>query len=513
MIWPNHDFYSGEWKNGVMSGYGMYIWDTYYNNSLSLPSLCAYRGTWLKGQRNGYGVLNLGLGMGSYYKGEFKNNKKHGVGRFVSNNGLILQNKNIFIDDNFGPMLSDEYLCCPRDSKLNAINEPYKFDICDTSEGYLYHVQEAIKNIDKQAEVRRNMISDYIENNKLTDIDLYMAMRKEETKNQTKLSNDIDFDDLINFEESSLRKSLRCYEIDLKNIYYNYATICNTEEIQFTPVLIRLFLWQFYYDCNIHENGLTLVDIDKMFHRNPEWLSKSSHNPFEKIYYWQFLHSLISVASRLYAKRELPGPKPDTILANGFRKFMERDILPNIGRRRGRLIEYGKFVPLKGLYALYRNLGEPHTVRDFLCAVRRPPHDMDKPQSPLVDAPDGSLPLGKNTYVIGDNMVFIANDEELRLVEFEENYSEEPPKDLRLFNFGNLSSKIIIKIFSNIFPHLSSANAIMNLDIRITFFEFFEAFIACAQESIRVKDEEIRRAEKLSGCYRTTRPTLATKAK
>lgn len=32
----------------------------------------------------------------------------------------------------------------------------------------------------------------------------------------------------------------------------------------------------------------------------------------------------------------------------------------------------------------------------------------------------------------------------------------------------------------------------MNLDIELSFFEFFEAFISCAEESIRVRDEELR---------------------
>lgn len=346
-----------------MSGYGMYIWDAYYNNALSLPSITAYRGHWFKGQRHGYGVLNLGLGLGSYYKGEFINNKKHGVGKFVTNNGLILQDKNIFVDDNIGSMTSDDQDNSSLECKRMQLEEPYKFDICDSTVGLLYHVQDAIKNIDKQLEIRTNLINDYLENNK-TNISrtvhipprmsmrnsmrvsmrhsmrnsMRMLMRKEdpsEDRTSRKTNATKKLEDLIDFEENSLRKSLRCYETDLKNIYFKYATICNAEEVHFTPVLTRLYLWQFYFDCNIHDKGLTLVETDKMFYRNPQWLARTPHNPFEKIYFWQFIHSLISVASRLYAKRELPGPKPATILAGAFRTFMEKDVLPNVGRRKG----------------------------------------------------------------------------------------------------------------------------------------------------------------------------------
>ncbi|XP_037297802.1 radial spoke head 10 homolog B isoform X2 [Manduca sexta] len=490
--WVN--FYRGEWKNGVMSGYGIYIWDAYYNNTMSSPSINAYRGLWSKGQRNGYGVLNLGLGLGSHYKGDFRNNKKHGAGKFVTNNGLILQDKNLFHDDNLGTLLSDdnENGSGMQDVKRCHIQEPFTFDICDDTVGLLYHIEYALKNLDKEAEVRANIINNYFENNKAFRTTGLTNMRKEEHLEDTPLH----FEDLILFEESSLRKSLRCYEIDLKNIYYKYATICNIEEIHFTPVLIRLHLWQLYYDCNIHEKGLTLVEIDRIFQQNPEWLARTPHNPFETIYFWQFLHSLISVASRLYAKKHLPKKRPDTILASAFRYFMEHDVLPCVGRRKGRLVNgYGSFVPLKGCYELYRSLGEPHTIRIFLCAVRQPPHNIEQPQGQLVEASDDNLPLGKNVYIFGNEITFVTDENTSKVSE--DDYGDRNIR-LKLFNLGNLSSKTIINIFKKIFPQLCNDDKIMNLKIEISFFEFFEAFVACVEESIQVKDEELRWREKFT---------------
>jgi hypothetical protein len=70
---------------------------------------------------------------------------------------------------------------------------------------------------------------------------------------------------------------------------------------------------------------------------------------------------------------------------------------------------YGQYIPLKGLYNLYRNIGEPHSVRNFLCAIRRSSHNTDCPQPPLVETPDKCLPLGRNVYIFGDEMTFIAS--------------------------------------------------------------------------------------------------------
>ncbi|CAG4944433.1 unnamed protein product [Colias eurytheme] len=483
MIWPNHDFYRGEWKNGVMSGYGIYIWDSYFNNSMSLPSIIAYRGNWERGRRHGYGALNLGFGLGSYYKGEFKNNNKHGAGKFITNSGLILQHKNLFIDDNFGP-LSDNNECnnLSMDYKRTQSPEPYQFDICDQYIGLFYHIEQAIKNLDKDQETRDAIINEYLENNKTVD---YTSVQKNDR--QTECDN-FNFVDFLKFEENSLRKSLQCYEIQLKRIYYQYATICNDEEIHHTPILIRLYLWQLYYDCNIHEKGLTLVEIDRMFHANPEWLARSPHNPFEKIYFWQFLHCLISIANKLYAKHQLPEKKPDTILAGAFRVFMENDVLPGVGRKKGRLTSgYGSFVPLKGVYNLYRYLGEPCTVRDFLCGMRRPPHYTDIPQPVLKEE---EVLLGRNAFVFGDEITFIADNQEI------DDYFE--MTDLKLFNISNLSSKTVISYFSLIFPQIIEKDKIMNLNIELTFFEFFEVFIACVEESIRLSEEEINNGERSS---------------
>ncbi|XP_034826364.1 radial spoke head 10 homolog B-like isoform X2 [Maniola hyperantus] len=498
MIWPNHDFYRGEWINGVMSGYGFYIWDACYNNSMSLPSLIAYRGFWEKGKRNGYGILNLGLGLGSHYKGEFNNNKKHGAGKLVTNNGLILENKHLFSEDNVGVMTREEQGKKSAVDKYTQLQlEPFCFDICDSSVGLTYHIEQVIKNIDKQQENVVEIVNEFMEANNIRTT----HVAKDETQKDLSSTS---LGDLIDFEVSSLSKALRCYETNLKSIYYQYATICNKDEIHFTPILIRLYFWQLYYDCNVHEKGLTLVEIDRAFHENPQWLSRSPHNPFEKIYFWQFQHGLITVARRLYAKSQLPGRKPDTMLASAFRFFMENDILPGVGRKKGKLAEgYGAFVPLKSLYGLYCSLEEPCTIRSFLRAVRYPPHDIGQINPSLVNQDYHNL--GRNVYIFGDEMTFIKYDEPTSNDNVE-SLSFNPP--LKLFNLSNLSTKTIINIFQRIFPQVCVADKIMDLNVEMTFFEFFEAFITCVEESIRVTDGDVRLQQKSSRTLIADIPTL-----
>ncbi|KAI8428005.1 hypothetical protein MSG28_002307 [Choristoneura fumiferana] len=373
--WKDDTWYEGEFAGNLRHGHGLYV------NSRAQRS---YAGGWHLATKHGKGVI--------YYSKTFKN----------SYDGEWVHHKKLFIDDNLGPE-DDDYAQNFRDSKYPEIREPYTFDICDSTVGLIYHIQQALKNFDRQVEVRTVIINEFIENNKGLEGDgaYKQSSRKEDVSVATA---QINIEDLINFEETSLIKSLKCYETELRHIYYNYATICNNVEIHFTPVLIRMYLWQLYFDCNMHDKGLTFVQIDNIFFKNPAWIARTPHNPFEKIYFWQFLHSLISVATELYAKRHFPGTKPDTILASHL------------------VNGYGSTVPLKSVYALYRSVGEPHT--------------------------------------------------------------------LKLFNFGNLPCKTVIKIFALIFPQLLEKGQIMDLEIEITFYEFFEAFITCVEESIRLKDEE-----------------------
>lgn len=271
-------------------------------------------------ERLGKGVLYFGLDWGAHYNGRFKNNVKHGYGILVTNNGLILQ------DESHNDIIrtkrtSDEM---EQTSDVNEFLEPLYFNICDEYVGLRYHVEKAYENLERGDEIRASTINDYIKHNRYIRNGV---SPKEMTLKEVVLIDSQYDHKTLDFEETALRKVVKAYNSVLINIYNKYCEICNNEPVSFRSQLIRLFLWKFYWDCNLHTKGMTLVKIDNIFHSNPAWLSRSPHYPFQKIFFWQFVHSVIAVASRLYARKVLPGPKPDTIVASAFRKFMEDDVL------------------------------------------------------------------------------------------------------------------------------------------------------------------------------------------
>lgn len=50
-------FYKGEWINGQPHGYGEYIWNAFFNETLTFPIENIYRGSWERGMRHGVGKL------------------------------------------------------------------------------------------------------------------------------------------------------------------------------------------------------------------------------------------------------------------------------------------------------------------------------------------------------------------------------------------------------------------------------------------------------------------------
>lgn len=92
MVWSDlHETYSGEWENGLPSGYGTYTWsngsDAIVKNNRRHQFPCSnrYQGYWKEGKRHGQGIFQYS--SGARYEGEWKDNMKHGQGIYISENG------------------------------------------------------------------------------------------------------------------------------------------------------------------------------------------------------------------------------------------------------------------------------------------------------------------------------------------------------------------------------------------------------------------------------------------
>ena len=77
IVYQNGDMFSGNWKEGIIDGYGTFSWKNVGN----------YKGRWMNGKRNGYGTMVYN--SGSRYEGEWKDGDFHGDGTYYYANGDV----------------------------------------------------------------------------------------------------------------------------------------------------------------------------------------------------------------------------------------------------------------------------------------------------------------------------------------------------------------------------------------------------------------------------------------
>lgn len=145
------------------------------------------------------------------------------------------------------------------------------------------------------------------------------------------------YEKLFKTEERLLRNAITMNLTKLKEIYMLYAKLANNET-KTKPVLTRLFLWQLLRDIQIY-NSTSLVETDLYFSSNPWSCTESDHNPFEEIYFWQFLQYLVG-CSWLFHKYNVCKRTPTQgLLAQIFRIFLEKEVYLSVGKFDGELIK------------------------------------------------------------------------------------------------------------------------------------------------------------------------------
>ncbi|GLV42379.1 uncharacterized protein CBL_03116 [Carabus blaptoides fortunei] len=301
--------------------------------------------------------------------------------------------------------------------------------------------------------------------------------------------------ELMASEEKWLRKTITYHLPRLRSIYHRYSSISCPTILPFKVHMIRLFLWQLYRDCKIPDEGVSLTETDNLLTEHCETEIEKLHCPFELIYFWQFLHSLISVAYRLYID-DCVNFVHEGILKTAFNRFLEKNIFPNIGKHTGSvLFDYRDLLPLKNVYQWYQTFGEPHTVLSFIqntCNIEK-----SGKVSCLTRNFEKIFGLNsKNIIAVGRNLVY--------LEEHFDDYDDAIPKSreakklsreslcCKLSFLHTLNIKTIFKCIKTLLPHMVQHNEIVNINYPLIFLEFYELVLMCAQ---KVVDKEKRNAE------------------
>lgn len=161
-----------------------------------------------------------------------------------------------------------------------------------------------------------------------------MAFRIQEVS-EKQLNEQEAYNNQLKIEEQLLKNYITINLPKLIEIYLFYAKLTNPET-KTNPILVRLFLWQLLRDIQLYYR-LSLVEADLYFENNPSSCTESNHNPFEEIYFWQFLQYLVGCSWLFFKKTEDHSDVPKQGIATHiFKKFFEKEVFPNYGKVDGK---------------------------------------------------------------------------------------------------------------------------------------------------------------------------------
>ncbi|CAF0869215.1 unnamed protein product [Brachionus calyciflorus] len=419
--YPSGNVYQGMWVNDIRHGDGTMRW--FDKNQI-------YTGQWENGIQNGLGEHNWYLSrveMTQYtlrntYFGNFKNGKRHGQGTFLYANGTKYEG-----------------------NWENDIKHGWgKFTFKDgrVYEGYF----EDDKMTDSPTYKRTSKISQEISKIKTripsagTTLNVhYIRTNQETTRHDFDLKLDLssiieDFDDdKIDFETTQAHKTIIRYLDLFKQIYRFYSQLGFDSSPDNTFVLNRMQSWRFMKDCKIHlnEHYLTLMDFDRLL--NPKMNANDLHCPFDKILMRDFFNHIVIIAYHLY-NEQFEGN--GSVLSWCIEKLIVDNILPSSCNVQGYF-----YSDVRKTLNIIPNMLKAYEIYKFICKKRnKSPHDF--------------------TLTMRDFLGLL--------------------NDFKILDAKLLSTREIIEVMSSDNPIVYDSENAYNLDLEITFLEFFEILIGCA---------------------------------
>lgn len=214
----------------------------------------------------------------------------------------------------------------------------------------------------------------------------------------------------------------------LKKIYSFYSCLGLQESVDNTFVMSRFQFWRFLKDCKVHHHGLTISELDRTI--APE-KSNDVHKPQHKVLMREFLNAIVIIAYHLYNEDHSGSER---VLPWCVSKLITENILQNPCKVGGSL-----FADSSRAIEAVKYMSKCWDIFCGLCMSNvKYPHE----------------PVFKSRQ-----FMFMLSD-------------------FRLIN-SVLSSKEVLKILAKDNPALAQED-FCNLELEMTFLEFFEALIDCA---------------------------------
>ncbi|XP_052066462.1 radial spoke head 10 homolog B-like [Mytilus californianus] len=431
-------FYDGDWVNNVKHGWG----------ARQYASGNAYQGMWFNNCRHGEGTMKW-IDKDQIYTGNWENGIQHGMGQHIwmlrRKLGSQYPLRNMYdgefvngLRHGFGIFFYANGAKFEGGWKNNMKHGKGKFTF---KNGRIY-----------EGMFERDHIVEYpdftMDGTTTPDISMIrtrtplpndnVSVHSNESRNTATPSFQLDIEHLLNeFTETDREEEgnqvlfvIMRHITHLRKIYNYYSCLGHDDNSDNTYIMNKMQFWRLLKDCKLHHLEKSMMDMDR-------WLANDKaiytiHNPYERILQRQFFNDLIVIAFHLY-QEEHEGTTP--ILAWCMSKLISDMMLRNACNVQGQFYYETRratnaLVHMDQAYEVYQSISEPRKYA---------------PKEPV-------LKMRQFLYML---------------------------KEFKLIN-NDLTPKAIIQVLTSDDPNVSDGEGCCNLELEMTFLEFFEALIGCA---------------------------------
>ncbi|XP_035514034.1 radial spoke head 10 homolog B isoform X2 [Morone saxatilis] len=442
--------YKGEWERGKRHGKGAVYYDQ--------DQTSWYKGDWVKNNREGQGVRCYP--SGNIYSGEWKSNLRHGEGtmRWLKLGQQYVGMWQNGVQHGRGTQV---WMLRRVDGSQYSQSNQYTGEFVQGQrhgQGAFYYAGGEIyegewKNNKKHGKDGRVFEGEFVDDRMMTQsldgnrtpvhlCDSDSSILGPDMALSIKCLLDMIPERERNTERKQVEFMVLMHGVELRSVYSFYSRLGHAHSPNNVFLLTRLQLWRLLKDCNIHHHDITLTQIDHFIREDAA--PAEIHSPFTAMLFRKLLSCLVVVAYHIYHK-DMVSQK--NLLAACFSKLMTDNILPNAKNVKGFLFKQPGFTVVSVNY-----LNKCWEIYQAYCKVNAAPRD------------DQTMTCRHMLWMF---------------------------KDLHLLD-NNLTTERLLEIITA--ESRDPSNLSSNVDLEITFLEFFEVLLSSAE----VKCQRVSEGQLLS---------------
>ncbi|XP_030019125.1 radial spoke head 10 homolog B [Sphaeramia orbicularis] len=436
--------YKGQWYQGKREGKGA----VYYNQEKT----SWYKGDWVMNNREGWGERRYP--SGNLYSGEWKNNQRHGEGTMKWLK-LGQQYHGTWYKGVRHGRGTHMWILRRQDGSQYSQSNQYTGDFFQGErhgQGTFHYAGGAIyegewKNNKKHGQGKFTFNNGKVFQGEFVDDQMIITSLSDDRTPITHeflplsgpgpdvaLSTEYLLEKIPktkhDVEQKQVELMVLRHNTELRSIYSFYSRLGHTQSPDNVFLLSHLQLWRLLRDCNVHHHGVTLTQINLFIREDAS--STEVHSPFSTMLFRRLLSCLVVVSYHIYHRDMESSDEP--ILAACFSKLMTDCILPNAMNVKGFLFRHSDST----LEAL-KYMEKSWEIYQAYSRVNAAPRD------------DKTMTCRHLLWMF---------------------------KDLHLFD-NNLTAARLLEIITA--ESHDPSNQSSSLDLEITFLEFFEALLGCAE--------------------------------